>query len=84
MIPDVAVYEFANVLATVFGDMARLAQQGIASSSVSGVTSTTYKDAAISEPGGSTRKYVPQTALDLIGAENGVTLSKRRVGWVTM
>lgn len=83
-IPDAAVYEFANVLATVYGDMARLAQMGIASSSISGVASTTFKDAAITIPGGSTRKYVPQSALDIIGAENGVTLSKRRVGWVTL
>lgn len=83
-IPDAAVYEFANVLATVFGDMARLAQQGIVSNSVSGVTSTTFLDSAVNVPGGSTRKYVPQTALDLIGAENGVVLSKRRVGWVTL
>ena len=83
-IPDAAVYEFANVLAAVYGDTARLAQLGVASSSVSGVASTTFKDAAVTVPGGSTRKYVPQAALDLIGAENGFTLSKRRVGWVTL
>lgn len=83
-IPDAAVYEFANVLATVFGDSARLAQQGIASNTVTGVVATTFADGAVNLPGGSTRKYVPQTALDLIGAENGVSLSKRGVKWVTM
>lgn len=83
-IPDAAVYEFANVLATVFGDTARLAQQGITQYSVSGVASFSYKNDAVEIPGGSTRKYIPQTALDIIGAENGVTLSKRMMKWVTM
>lgn len=83
-IPDAAVYEFANVLATVYGDTARLAQQGIASNTVTGVVATTFADGAVNLPGGSTRKFVPQTALDLIGAANGVTLSKRGVKWVTM
>lgn len=80
-IPDAAVYEFANVLATVYGDSARLAQQGVSGFSLSGVASFNYKDSAISSPGGSTRKFIPQTALTAIGAENGVVLSKRQVGW---
>ncbi|GAA0840475.1 hypothetical protein GCM10008915_36040 [Bifidobacterium pullorum subsp. gallinarum] len=83
-IPDAAVYEFANVLATVFGDTARLAQQGISQFSVSGVAAFSYSDAAVDIPGGSTRKYIPQIALDIIGAENGVTISKRSPKWVTM
>lgn len=83
-IPDAAVYEFANVLATVFGDTARLAQQGISHYSVNGVAFFTYKDDIVGAPGGSTRKYIPQSALDIIGAENGVTISKRAIKWVTM
>ncbi|RAU96836.1 hypothetical protein [Paenibacillus sp. YN15] len=83
-IPDAAVYEFANVLATVYGDSVRLAQQGVSGFSLSGVASFNYKDSAINIPGGSTRKYIPQTALDIIGAENGVTLSKRGVMWSVM
>lgn len=44
-IPDGAVYEFSATLATVFNDTNRLAQQGVASFSVSGVASFTFKDA---------------------------------------
>jgi hypothetical protein len=83
-IPDAAVYEFANVLATVYGDSVRLAQQGVSGFSLNGVASFNYKDSAINVPGGSTRKYIPQIALDLIGAENGVVISKRGAKWVTM
>lgn len=83
-IPDAAVYEFANVLATIYGDAVRLAQIGIASQSVSNVVSTSFKDGVIGSPGDSTRKFIPQSALDLISAENGVTLTKRVAKWVTM
>ncbi|WP_151737240.1 hypothetical protein [Paenibacillus tengchongensis] len=79
-IPDAAVYEFANVLATVFGDTAGIAQKGVVSTSVGGKVSVNFKDSAVNGPGGSTRKYIPQAALDLIGAENGVKLALRRTG----
>ncbi|MEJ9160877.1 hypothetical protein P4I20_10030 [Paenibacillus graminis] len=82
-IPDTAVYEFANVLATVFGDTAGAMQKGVTSQSV-GRVSISFKNELVTGPGGSTRKYIPQAALDIIGAENGVTLSKRAPKWVTM
>lgn len=83
-IPDAAVYEFTNVLITLFSDATRLAQQGVTGYAVSGVISLNFKDSAVNEVGGNLRKYIPQSALDLIGAENGVTLSKRGVKWTVM
>ncbi|MEC0167862.1 hypothetical protein [Paenibacillus graminis] len=77
------MYEFANVLATVFGDTAGAMQKGVTSQSV-GRVSISFKNELVTGPGGSTRKYIPQAALDIIGAENGVTLSKRAPKWVTM
>lgn len=83
-IPDAAVYEFTNVLITLFGDATRLAQQGVTGYTVTGVISLDFKDSAVNEVGGNLRKYIPQSALDLIGAENGVTLSKRASKWAVM
>lgn len=83
-VPDAAVYEFANVLAIAFNDTNRLARQGITGFSVNGVANFDFKDANVTGPDADLRKLIPQAALDLIGAENGVTISKRRVGWVTM
>ncbi|MNV80354.1 hypothetical protein D3C71_1739520 [compost metagenome] len=78
------MYEFANVLATVYGDTAGISQKGVVSTSVGGKVSVNFKDSVVNGPGGSTRKYIPQAALDIIGTENGVTLSKRAAKWVTM
>ncbi|AWB45279.1 hypothetical protein DCC85_14290 [Paenibacillus sp. CAA11] len=83
-IPDAAVYEFANVLATVYGDVAGAMQKGVVSQSIGGKISVSYKDALVTGPGGDTRKFIPQAALDIIGAENGVTLSKRAPKWTVM
>ncbi|GIP55252.1 hypothetical protein [Paenibacillus vini] len=83
-VPDAAVYEFANVLTIAFNDTNRLARQGITGFSVTGVANFDFKDAYITGPDADLRKLIPQTAIDLIGAENGITLSKRRVGWVTL
>lgn len=84
-IPDAAVYEFANVLATVYGDTAGIAQKGVVSTSVGGKVSVNFKDGTVSGPGGDTRKFIPQAALDLISAANGgVNISKRAAKWVTM
>ncbi|MNC36646.1 hypothetical protein D3C75_851800 [compost metagenome] len=83
-IPDAAVYEFANVLATVFGDTAGAMQKGVTQQSV-GRVSISFKAELVTGPGASTRKYIPQAALDIIGAENGgITISKRAAKWVTM
>lgn len=82
-IPDAAVYEFACVLATVFGDVAGAMQKGVTQQTV-GKVSIGFKAESVTGPGASTRKFIPQAALDIIGAENGVTLSKRAPKWVTM
>ncbi|CDN42087.1 hypothetical protein [Paenibacillus sp. P22] len=84
-IPDGAVYEFANVLATVFNDTNRLAQAGLTGFTVDGVGSFDFKDGMVSAPGSDLSRYIPQAALDLIGAENGgIKLSKRRVYWTVL
>lgn len=83
-IPDAAIYEFANVLAIVFNDTNRLAQQGLTGFSIDKVGSFDFKDGAVSLPGGDLRKFVPQTSRDIIGAENGVSLPARRVGWTVL
>lgn len=83
-IPDAAVYEFANVLATAFSDTNRLGKQGITSFSIDGVGSFNFKDALVTGADADPSKFIPQSALTLIGAENGVTLGKRRVGWTVL
>lgn len=79
-IPDAAVYEFANELATAFNDTNRLQQQGVASFGLTGVANFTFKDWAKS----GIEAWIPESALDIIGAENGVKLGRRSVKWVTM
>ena len=83
-IPDAAVYEFANVLAIVFNDTNRLAQHGLTGFSVDKVGSFDFKDGTVSGPGGDLRKFIPQTSRDIIGAENGVSLASRRIGWTVL
>lgn len=79
-IPDAAVYEFANELAVAFNDTNRLQIQGVASFGITGVANFTFKDWAKS----GVEAWVPQSALDLIGAENGVSLSRRATKWTVM
>ncbi|WP_010495076.1 hypothetical protein [Paenibacillus elgii] len=83
-IPDAAVYEFANVLTTVFNDTNRLAQQGVTSFALSGTASFNFKDALVAGPGGDLTKFIPQSALDIIGAENGVKLARRAAKWTVL
>jgi hypothetical protein len=83
-IPDAAIYEFANVLAIVFNDTNRLAQHGLTGFSVDKVGSFNFKDARVGTPGADLRKFIPQSARDIISAENGVSLPSRRVGWTVM
>ncbi|WP_239613932.1 hypothetical protein [Cohnella mopanensis] len=83
-IPDTAVYEFANVLAIVFNDTNRLAQHGLTGFSVDKVGSFNFKDARVGSPSDDLRKFIPQVARDIIGAENGVNLAARRVGWTVL
>lgn len=79
-IPDAAVYEFANELAIAFNDTNRLQIQGVASFGITGVANFTFKDWAKS----GVEAWIPQSALDLIGAENGVSLSRRATKWTVM
>ncbi|MFC4103604.1 hypothetical protein [Paenibacillus xanthanilyticus] len=84
-IPDNAVYEFANVLATVFNDTNRLQQQGVSGFSLQGAASFTFKTESVTGPAADLTKFIPQTALDLISAANGgVKLSRRNVGWTVL
>jgi|GEM_PF-5995573 len=83
-IPDEAVYEFANILTIAFNDTNRMARQGLTGFSVNGVASFDFKDAYVTGPDADLRRLIPQAALDIIGAENGVTISKRGVKWVTL
>ncbi|CAM2951773.1 hypothetical protein PASE110613_09125 [Paenibacillus sediminis] len=83
-IPDEAVYEFSNTLVVAFNDTNKLAQQGLTGFTVDKVGSFNFKDAFVNGVGADLRKFIPQSALDLIGDANGVTLSKRATKWVTM
>lgn len=79
-IPDAAVYEFSNELAIAFNDTNRWQQQGIAAYSVTGVASYTFKDWAKS----GVEAWIPQSALDIIGAENGVRIGARQAKWTVL
>lgn len=87
-IPDNAVYEYAAVLAVVFNDTNRLAQQGVTSFAIDGVGAFNYKDASVRSPGGDIEKYIPKTAIDLINADPAnAELPKigfRSVKWITL
>lgn len=79
-IPDAAVYEYANELAIAFNDTNALQQQGVASFGLTGVANFTFKDWAKT----GLDAWIPEAALDIIGAENGVKIGKRAVKWVTL
>lgn len=84
-IPDAAVYEFANVLATAYNDTNRLSKRNVTSFSIDGTASFNFKDAAVTGPDMDPAKLIPQAALDAIGAANGgIKLGKRRVGWTVL
>lgn len=84
-IPDNAVYEFANVLATVFNDTNKLAKQGITSFQIDGVGQFVFNNSGVTGPDVDISRFIPQSALDIIGAENGgITIGKRRVSWSVM
>ena len=83
-IPDAAIYEFANTLSVMYSDNGALQRRGVASFGLTGVYNITFKDGTTSMPYEDLKKFIPQTALDLIGAENGVTISKRAAKWVVL
>lgn len=83
-IPDNAVYEYSAVLATAFNDQNKLARQGMASFSLQGVASFTFKEGSNK----SMRNLIPKAAVDIINAdpanENKPKLGSGRVKDVTM
>jgi hypothetical protein len=83
-IPNAAVYEFANVLSIMYNDLLRMQQQGVSTFGLTGVFSVNFKDGSTSMPYDDLKKKIPQTALDLIGEENGIVLSKRAWKSVTL
>lgn len=79
-IPDAAVYEYANALAIAFNDTNAMQQQGVSSFGLTGVANFTFKDGVKT----GLDALIPDVVYTLIGAENGVKLSKRAVKWVTL
>ncbi|WP_262372746.1 hypothetical protein [Sutcliffiella horikoshii] len=80
-IPELAVYHFAAILAIVFSDINRLQQHGVAGISVTGVSSTTFKENNVKTPGGTTlHKFIPEEVYDMISELNNVKLAPRRIG----
>ncbi|MEL7734259.1 hypothetical protein AABB40_16320 [Bacillus velezensis] len=75
VIPDDAVYEFTNVLATAYNDTNRLNKHGIASYSITGVGSFTYKETLRADD----ESLIPKKTIDLIEEANGVKLSGRTI-----
>lgn len=73
-IPDEAVYLFAAVLGALFNDTNKMAQQGIASFSVRGI-SFTFKDWARKN----LEDMIPPEVADIIGAPSG-----RQIKWTVM
>ena len=71
VIPDDAVYEFTNVLATAYNDTNRLNKHGIASYSITGVGSFTYKETLRADD----ESLIPKKTIDLIEEANDVKLS---------
>ena len=74
-IPDNAVYEFAAVLATAYNDTNAQKQNGVKQFSVSGISYTFGEKQSI-------ESLIPSVARNLIGKENGVSLS--RVKWTVL
>jgi hypothetical protein len=80
-LPDNAVYQFAAVLSIVFNDTNRLQTHGIAGQSITGVSSTTFKENNVSTPGGADiATFIPQVVYEIVGEANNVKLGKRRIG----
>lgn len=77
-IPDDAVYEFSAILATVFNDVNKYAQQGVSQFSVSGVTSFQFSDPVPKE----LDKFINKDVVALINAvndpDNQISISKMK------
>lgn len=76
IIPDIAVYEFAPLLAAVFNDTYKGQRYGVRGFSVRGISFTFAGNASELEG------LIPKSVTDIISGENGVDLTKRRrKGW---
>ncbi|WP_340637837.1 hypothetical protein [Bacillus cereus] len=84
-IPDNAIYEFAAYLAIVYNDTNKMQQHGIASFSVTGVGSFTFKENNVSSAVGQPLKdLIPDSVVELIEEVNDdLHVSGRNVGWLT-
>ncbi|KMY40220.1 hypothetical protein AC621_20845 [Bacillus sp. FJAT-27445] len=74
-IPDVAVYEFSAYLASVFNDTYKMQQYGVKQFSIKGIAFTF--DGSLAKD---LNALIPQSVFDLVGEENGVVLSRQRIG----
>ncbi|MED1558970.1 hypothetical protein [Bacillus paramycoides] len=83
MIPDNAIYEFSAYLAIVYNDTNRMQQQGIASFSVTGVGSFTFKENNVSNAIGQPLSgLIPDSVLQLIEVESeDLQLTGRVIDW---
>lgn len=79
-IPDEAVYEFSAVLATVFNDTNKLAQQGVSSYTVSGVASFSFADPGTKD----LSEYITPTIIDLINDVNDEKVSLSKWKWTVL
>lgn len=84
-IPDNAIYEFSAFLAIVYNDTNKMQQQGIASFSVTGVGSFTFKENNVKNATGqSLSDIIPDSVIELIEEVNdNLHISGRNVGWLT-
>jgi hypothetical protein len=83
-IPDNAIYEFSAFLAIVYNDTNKMQQQGIASFSVTGVGSFTFKENNVKNATGqSLSDIIPDSVIELIEEVNDdLHISGRQVGWM--
>lgn len=84
IIPDNAVYEFSAYLAIVYNDTNRMQQQGIASFSITGVGSFTFKESNVNSAiGQPLDELIPDSVAKLIDEANGsLQKSGRKIGWL--
>ena len=82
-IPENAIYEFSAYLAIVYNDTNRMQQQGIASFSITGVGSFTFKENNVSSAiGQPLSELIPDSVLQLIEVESeDLQLTGRVIDW---
>ncbi|WP_078390719.1 hypothetical protein [Shouchella patagoniensis] len=81
-VPNTAIYHFAALLALIYNDTNKLQQHGVASFSITGVASFTFKENNVKTPGGiAPSEFITADVYELVGEANGVDLTtRRRVG----